>query len=397
MTPSTPTLITKPTTSWLTAAFTLVVIGWGANQFSPLLVAYESVTRIGTTQADGLFALYAVGLVPGLFIGGPLSDRLGRRTIALVGLIVSLTASTVLAVGGLALPLLYPGRLLAGFASGIGFSCGTAWLQELSTGAAATRGPRRAATAMTIGFAGGPLVAGVVAQVSPAPLVAAYLPHLVLAAVAIIVVVRSRAGQPVPSPAATAPGSSGRPNGGLARLLVLLAPWVFIAASVGLAILPASVDGSVGSYAVLFAAVVVSFGALCGVLVQPVIGRLRQHRRPARALAYGLGVVGLLIGAQAIAHTSATLVVIAGAFLGSGYGALLVVGLGVVREIAPAHRLGRTVATFQAATYVGYTSPFFISLAARYAPLPAILIILTAAAVACLALLETLERARNPL
>ncbi len=85
--------------------------------------------------------------------------------------------------------LLYAGRFLAGVCSGAAFAAGTAQIKELSIapydpGAGEQAGARRAAIALSAGFGLGALVAGLVAQWAPDPLVVAYVPHLIVMAVA---------------------------------------------------------------------------------------------------------------------------------------------------------------------------------------------------------------------
>ena len=69
--------------------------------------------------------------------------------------------------------LLYAGRFVVGLGSGAAFSAGTTWLRELSLlapgNADSARAARRAAVAMTTGFAVGPLLSGMLAQWAPAP------------------------------------------------------------------------------------------------------------------------------------------------------------------------------------------------------------------------------------
>jgi len=372
--------------AWLTAAAALAVVGWGANQFAPLLVMYEERSGVSVAAAQGMFALYAIGLVPGLFVGGPLSDRRDRRTIVLWGLGLSLVASVALGLGGTwHTGFLYVGRLVAGVASGVVFSCGTAWLQELSTeGPGGTpRGPARATISMTAGFALGPLVAGVFAQYAPRPLLTAYLPHVVLLLVAYAAVSRMPRTTPVVRRIAVDATGSVDPGRRRLRMVVLpLAPWVFITGAVGLAILPGSAREAVAGHAVLFASVAVSLCAFAGLVMQPVVRVLHHRRRTVKLTSFGLAVAGLVLGALATAYSSVPLVLAGVVVLGGACGALMVTGLTDARALAPPHALGRTVATFQAGTYAGYVSPFFIALLNRAVPLPTILTALAVAAAA---------------
>ncbi|OXM74876.1 MULTISPECIES: MFS transporter [Amycolatopsis] len=362
--------------AWLVAAFAMTAVGWGANQFAPLLSLYETRGGVSTAQAQGMFVLYAVGLVPGLLFGGPLSDRRGRRHMMLWALALSAAASVVLAAGAWSTAVLYPGRLIAGVASGAAFSCGTAWLGELSAGAAG-RVPRRAAVAMTAGFGLGPLAAGLLAQYAPAPLVAVYVPHILLAVAALVLAWRTPPG--VPAAAGAAGARRGTPAWRHRRFLLVVlpvAPWVFLTAAVALATLPGSVGDLLGDHVMLFSGLVTPLPALAGVLVQSLARRLHDRSRLLTLSSLAVVVAGLLIGAAAVGTSSIALVVAGALVLGAAYGALMVSGLTEIQRLAEPEHLGRTVAIYQAATYVGYLSPFFIALLARVVALPHILIAL---------------------
>ena len=116
----------------------------------------------------------------------------GRRVVVIPAAVLSLLASVALAGGGHTLRLLFAGRFLAGVSSGAAFGAATAWVRELSRPPYGDAGDhvaaRRAAVAMTFGFALGPLVAGVLAQWAPLPLIVPYLPHLLLMVVVLAVI-----------------------------------------------------------------------------------------------------------------------------------------------------------------------------------------------------------------
>jgi MFS family permease len=183
----------------------------------------------------------AIGLVPGLLIGGSLSDRIGRRRLVLSAVMLSMVAGGVLIAGAHSPGWLFAGRLIMGLASGGAFSAGAAWIKELSAppyeDAPPGTGARRAGGAMTLGFALGPLVTGVLAQWGPLPAELPYLPQLVLAAGALALAART-------------------------WVVLPLAPWVFGSVAVAMVYMPGLVAGRVSDVAVAFAAA----GALCTAL-----------------------------------------------------------------------------------------------------------------------------------
>lgn len=280
-------------------------MGWGANQFAPLLLVYRSHLGLSAATVEATFGLYALGLIPGLLVCGPLSDRFGRRRVMLPALVASALASVLLIAGGSALGLLYAGRLIAGIASGAAFSSGAAWIKELSAGGGpggCDSGPRRVTVTMTAGFGGGPLVAGLLAQWAPAPTVVPYLPHLALLLVAVVLVLRTPETRSSRRRVAVAQQfRMPELRGQRFRTVVLpLAPWVFGSASIALAYLPGLVETRIGHAALAFTAVVTMLTALAGILVQPLARRI-DVAGSARLLGASLALVvaGLLVSAAA--------------------------------------------------------------------------------------------------
>ncbi|MFI0739943.1 MFS transporter [Streptomyces sp. NPDC021100] len=386
--------------AWLRAGVAVAAVGWGANQFAPLLLLYRSELGLSAATVQATFGLYAIGLVPGLLLGGPVSDRYGRRRLMLPALFVSVLASLLLIAGGSQEELLFAGRLVSGIASGAAFSSGTVWIKELSL-AGSTReanpGPRRATITMTTGFAVGPLVAGLLAQWAPSPMTVAYLPHLALALLSIPLVWRapetcggSREGsvwRQVRVPAVREPR--------FRNVVAPLAPWVFGSASVALAYLPGLVKDRVGGNALVFGAVVTALTGFAGILVQPLARRMDDPRRP-RLIASSMAIVvaGLLVSAAAAETLQPVLVVLAALVLGAGYGCCQVCGLLEVQRMAGPKDLAGLTAVYQALSYIGFAAPFI--LAALQGSIRASVLLCCAAGLALLTLAYvTLRAARG--
>jgi hypothetical protein len=54
-----------------------------------MLIVYRHELRLGAAAVAGLFLVYALTLIPGLLIGGPASDRFGRRPVVLPFVVLS--------------------------------------------------------------------------------------------------------------------------------------------------------------------------------------------------------------------------------------------------------------------------------------------------------------------
>ena len=85
--------------SWRRVAFAMFAVGWGANQFSPLLIVYRHDLRLDAGVLAGLFGVYAATLIPGLLIGGPVSDRIGRRKVVIPFVALSPVATLLFMIG----------------------------------------------------------------------------------------------------------------------------------------------------------------------------------------------------------------------------------------------------------------------------------------------------------
>lgn len=367
--------------TWLPVAGVLLGAGWGSNQFTPMLPVYHTHLGLSTALLEALFGAYAAGLIPGLLLAGRWSDRHGRRVIVISAAWLALLSSGCLIAGGHAVALLFAGRLLAGLSSGAAFGVGTAWLRETSLppfgDADNGRVARRAAVAMTAGFALGPLVAGVLAQWAPSSTAVPYVPHLAL----MLAVLAGLIGVPEtiePREAETVAIQLPQISRQRFRRVVLpMAPWLFVAPAIAFALLPNIVGADHAADGIALTAAITSLTALAGVLIQPVAQRLEAGAR-----GYASGVVGLLVLAVGLAlgaltagaHETWLLVPCAVAF-GSAYGLCLVAGLVEVQRLAPEGEIAALTATFYAVSYIGFAAPFALALAANVASYTVLLLI----------------------
>ena len=386
--------------AWLPVAAVLLGTGWGSQQFTPMLLVYHQTLGLTTGTLEALFGVYALGQIPGLLLGGPLSDIWGRRAVVVPAAALCLAATVLLAAAGHVVALLFAGRLLVGVSTGAAFGAGTAWLRETSRPPWGTASDpavaRRAVIAMTTGFAFGPLVAGLLAQWAPEPGVVPYLPHIALMAVVLLLL------RTAPE---TVPAGSGRalhlvPPGLASRrfrtVVAPLAPWVFAAPAVAFALLPSITGAGHAADGVALSAAVTALTALAGVLIQPLARRLDARGRGNRAATAGLLV---LAGALALAAATAQdgqiwLLVPCAIVFGSAYGLCLVAGLVEVQRIAGPRALGGLTAAFYMLAYLGFAVPSLLVLAAHLASY-ALLLAITAALALSTAALVTRQALRQ--
>lgn len=428
---------------WRQAAAGLVACGWGGNQFAPLLLMYRRTDGYSTVTVDALLGAYVVGLVPGLLIGGPLSDRCGRRPLMIAGTAVSVLASAVLAAGPLGLGPLVAGRLLTGAAVGVAMAVGSSWVKELSQApydpaADQGAGARRSSLALTAGFGIGPGVAGALAQWGPWPTALPYLVHVAVGCALLAVMLgapetrrpaagpprspRSRsaghhrtAGPPLPErrpdgPRVGRPAGRGEPvfRGLLAdlkvpaaghrrfrRVVLPMAPWVFGSAGIAYAVTPQLVAGRVGRWGLAYATALTVLTLGMGAVVQPLAKRLGARSSvPAISAAMVLMALGMAV-CGLDARTGSPWLAPAGALvLGAGYGIAIVSGLVEIQRIARPDELAGLTGVYYAAAYAGFLLPTVLAAASPVAGYPVMLLALAVLALGCLAVI--LANARTP-
>jgi len=352
--------MSSDTRSWLRVGLGMFIVAFGANIFAPLLPAYREVAGLSQPQVTFLLAIYVLGLVPALLIGGPASDTRGRRAMIRPALILGGVGSLVLALGATGSFLaLTAGRFIAGAAIGLVMAAGAAWLQELSTGPAHV-GARRATVALSLGFGGGPLVGGLIAQFLPHPDLLPYLVHLVFLAFIAPLVWTTPGGAPQAGQQRRALFSRSVLSRDFLWAVAAWAPWGFGAVSTSFATLTALVSDEV-SWTVAFTGVVAAVTLGTGVLVQPLATRFGSDLVPPAILGLGFVIAGMLV-ATAVAVTGwPWLVIVAAVLLGAAYGIMMVSGLREVKLIAPPQELGAATAVFYSLTYVGFFAPLALS------------------------------------
>src|SRR5690348_14634693 len=148
---------------------------------SPLYGLYRERDHLSLLMVTVIFAVYAVGVIGALLLGGHLSDWYGRRRLLLPALGLAIVSAIVFVVSK-SLAGLLVGRLLNGVAIGIVVSTATAYLSELHAVGrpeAPVRRAQLAASAIPVGGLGvGALVAGILAEWVPYPLTVPYLVFL---------------------------------------------------------------------------------------------------------------------------------------------------------------------------------------------------------------------------
>jgi predicted MFS family arabinose efflux permease len=352
--------ITRPSPrAWVTIAFAMFAVGWGANQFSPMLIVYRHELGLTTGAVAGLFLVYALTLIPGLLVGGPASDRFGRRPVVWPFVALSPLATLLFVLGPRSLAMIAAGRALAGLCSGVVFGAATAWVQEVSPGEGTSA--RRAALALTAGFGLGPVAAALLAQWAPGPLLTPYLPHLVIGVAAAAALRRTPEGAPRPAGVRETRNARRWPPGAVrtARFWLAVAPaspLVFGSVALAIVVLPEEVT-SAGSLSAGFAGLMTALSFAAGVAVQPFARRLRDALTGAVA-GLACAAAGTAVGIGAVAGPDRVLAGAAAVLLGLAYGLCLVSGLQQAEQMAAPDERGAVVACYYALAYLGFAAPY---------------------------------------
>ncbi|MGO3885268.1 MAG: MFS transporter [Mycetocola sp.] len=383
-----------PRRAWLLPAPALFCLAWGGNHFTPLLHLYEQSGGYSPWQANLLLGMYVGGLIPGLLLAAAISDAHGRKPVVIVGAIAALAGSAILAAGLQVFVLLCIGRVLAGLAVGVAMSVGTSWVKELSSApfdltAKPSAGARRPSLTLTLGFGLGAAVTGSLAQWGPVPTVLPYLVHMVLTLIALVFLLRAPESLP---PERRATGAWWRdlrvPSAGHRRFVGVVlpaAPWVFAAAGVAYAVMPALVQDQLGQDTTIYATVLTVLTLGVGALVQnfvPWLNRVTGDR--AIVIALVLMTAGMALAAYGSALKSPALSLLIAILLGTAYGILIVSGLIIVQRLATPQDLAGLTGVYYSITYTGFLLPTVLSALLPVVAYPVSLAVVTALCLLCL-------------
>jgi hypothetical protein len=345
---------------WLVGFAFLVTMAFSAVP-APLYVLYAARDSFGPLMITVIFAAYAVGVIASLFLAGHLSDRLGRRRMAVIAVSVNVASGVIFLLWPTVAGLLLA-RVVSGISVGMLTATATAFLSELDAAGRGGMSRRRAeiiATAANLGGIGfGALVSGFLAQYAGAPLVVSYLVFevLMLAGVLALAFVPETVVRPetrsryrpqrvsVPAehrPAFYAASAAAAAEFALFGLFTSLSPG-FIAGTL-----------HDPSHALAGAATFAVFGA--GALAQIVVSRAPLRRQ----LASGLLalVLGLALITAAFWLASLALLLIGGIVAGGGAGAAFKGSVSTVLGVARPEARGEALAGLFLAAYVGLAVP----------------------------------------
>lgn len=361
----------------------LLSVGWVANHFVALMPVLSVRQQLSPATLDVIFGVYALGLLPGLLVGGRASDAFGRRSVALAGSATAV-AGTIAMLCSQQYDALLIGRLIVGLGVGLAMSSCTAWASDLNGPA----GAAAAGAALMAGFAIGPFAGAVIAAAGPAGIRLSFgiAAAVGVAAMSVVVVTARHSGAaarsttevwepPTPAEQGVAPALS---------WAMPLAPWVFASATLGFIAIPGRVHTGLAAPLAAGTATLMVNGV--SGLIQ-VLARARRWGPQAGTAGAALAALGYAVTALAPPTIPLALGVPLFVVLGCASGLCLREGLIDLEAAAPKRLRGGLVGAFYVVTYIGFGLPLILATVGRTVS-TAIL-----AVMAALALLTAVSRA----
>jgi hypothetical protein len=376
---------------WVAAVAFLVNMGFSAVP-TPLYALYQRRDHFSTFMVTVVYAVYAIGVIGSLFLGGHVSDWVGRKRVLVPALLINVVSALVFLFAP-SLPGLLIARVICGISVGLTTATATAYLAELHVGIFGSqppRSPRRAqvvATAANLGGIGfGPLAAGLLAQFAPQPL---RLPYIVFGGVLILLALLVAAApetrvRPDPVPA-WRPQRIAVPPHARRAFFAATAAGVASFAVFGVfnSLAPSFLAGTLheSSRAVAGAVAFAAFAA--GAVAQILLSRLGVTATLRISMAVLIPGLGLLIGGMWL--PSLVMFVIGGVLTGAGAGLVFRGALVAAGAAAPPESRAEVLSGFFFGAYVGLSVPVVgLGIATQYAPARDVMLAFVAIVIAAL-------------
>jgi MFS family permease len=334
----------------------LLATGWAANHFAGLMPAISDQQHLSAAALTAIFGIYAVGLLPGLLIGGRASDAFGRQAVAWAGS-ATMLAGTVAMLFSQESAVLLVGRVVLGFGVGFAISSCTAWASDL-------RGPAGAAVAgavLTAGFAIGPFAGGAIALAGPTGIQASFgiaAVLVVLTTVVAVLAAQRAAAAPPAAPRATQQSLPWRQGSARALSWALpLAPWVFASATLAFVTIPTRVHTGLAAPLAAGTATLIANGASA---ITQLVARSRRWGPEAGTVGALLAALGYAVTAAAPSPMPLDLGVALVVVLGCASGLLLREGLIDLEAAAPQRVRGALTGLFYTVAYIGFGLPLLL-------------------------------------
>lgn len=373
---------------WLAAVAFLVNMGFAAVP-TPLYPLYQQRDGFSDLMITIVYAVYAVGVVVSLFLGGHLSDSFGRRRVLIPALLINVVAGMIF-IFVPSLAGLLVARVISGVSIGLTTATATSYLTELHAHHRPNASTQRAdvvATASNLGGIGfGPLAAGLMAQFLPMPIRLSYI--VFSAALVVLAVALALAPETVKRPAVRPryrPQTVAVPPAARALFFAATAAGFAAFAVFGVnALMPSFLIGSLHDASHATAGAVA-----CSPFAAAAVAQILQARTPSLVL-LRRGVpyifVGLALFAGAMWASSLVMFLAGALLIGAGAGMVFKGALVVTVQAAPPDARAETLAGYFLGAYVGLSIPIVgIGLATSNWPAKDVILVFAVIAAATIA------------
>lgn len=336
-------------TFW-SAAAVLALCLWSSGAPSVLYPLYAQRWELTPAVTTAVFGTYPLALIITLVLFGGISDVVGRRRAMMSG-VALITVSAIVFAAASGVGFLFAGRVLQGIGTGLALSAASAALVEHNV----SSNPRFASSLATVSTSTGLtlalVVSGVLAQLTPLPLVWGYIVLLGLGTSTFVALWATPDDRP--AEAATWRPQPLRVPTGIRRVFVIATLSVSIAYCVGAIFL------SLGALMVRqFAHTtdMIVIGSLLGVSSLAIgVTALLLARVPAHIAVWvgaSLSLVGLGLMAAVAATGSIPLFLVWCLVGGVAYSFAFTGGLGLINRAAPACHRGATLSLLYLFAYL---------------------------------------------
>jgi len=324
---------------------------------SPLYELYRKAFGLTPAQIGLVFAIYAASLIPSLIFLGGISDHIGRRRTMLTGIALLALGSLVFAFANEFVWLII-GRILQGFAVGVGLGASIAAITEWMPEAMRKHAGQVAVIATSAGAAFGALLAGALGQYTP---YGASLPYFVHIALLIVLAFAIASVPSCPHVYDSNHSSVLHVPKSIRRPFYIAAGQAFISwgtLGVFLSLVPTFLDNALHLDNLMIGAGVVSLVQTGAIVASLTTDRFTNRTGIVTAmLVLGAGMWCLLLSKPW--HLQALIFV--GAFLaGAGNGISYAIALRIVGAISPPEHRAEVTSSLLVAGYTGFSLPVLL-------------------------------------
>ncbi|NMG34033.1 MFS transporter [Azoarcus sp. TTM-91] len=350
---STPPLSWRP---FLWVASALCVGTMSTALASPLYPLYQAAWQLSASMITIIYVAYMGGVLAAFLFLGRLPDHIGPVKVlrtAMAGIFIGIALSAVAPDAG----WLLAGRIVIGVASGLITTSATAGLVELEPAGQPRRATLVASTVSILGFGLGPLVAGVLAQFAPHPLVTPYLLVIVLVALVLHALLkmetRPRAGGRLSlQPRFMLPAVAARPRFALAAMGAFSAFALF---SLYASLSPSFIAGLLPWHGSAVSGAAIALILFCSASAQLLGRRLSAPASMRGGLA--LLAVSVVLLAAALHYRSGALFISSDLIGGLGHGLAFMAALNIANASAGGGERSGILASFFTVGYIGTIVP----------------------------------------